>query len=1304
MNQPVKLFSLTLLFLAGVCPAWSQEDAQWSNVPIGGGGRTVGFIGSPTSDMIYLRTDVAGMYKKRASDTEWTRLTENFGPEYGERMEGCAGLGVHPTDDNILYSALSKGIYKSTNQGDTWDQVLNLRIFPNGGKVDRSDRNYGEALVVDPFNGEVVYYGSQDQGLFYTRNGGRDWNTISTDQLPANGSRSIVVDNTREQIDAGTENARAKFVYVSVRNEGLYRSTDGGNSFSQWQDTLPGGGTYIRWLRISQNGDLYAAHEKGLARWDGQDWLDVSPVDTTEVTTVATDPRDDTRLICFTDGNMHRSQDRGETWEIIPYQVGDIAQWSSERYRPGQVTTFALYIDDQSEGANNKAYVCSNYMPWQTNDVWAPVTTWDALYRGNEMTINITGTSLPGDRAPYISGMADVRGFVHNDITQYPERQANIPLEDLEAGFFTPNFAGIDYSEANPDIVWFIANKKPGDEPLVFRSDDAGDVVNYVSNPSTGTVWKSKLKKDGAGGPKIAVSATDPDNVVTLIKKHVRYTKDGGTTWQTPSNLDSLDRGLERNIEYEFDELIKSDRVNGNKFYLYDLNGKFYRSADGGATFNRVATAGLPARGFIQGGFHSGVGGGVRITVAPGLEEEVWLALGSAGIWRANGTGTNKTDSFEEITFFRRLNPTAVTFGKAAPGSSVPTAYVYASRAADGLWGIWKSKDLGATWELATPIDRPGQWVRVLVGDQQQYGRVFVGDASYGVRVLQTDTTNTEVSDIIIDNTDAEASAQGQWGPRTFAPAGQSFIGANYLVNTSSDPGQVSYSPRIATAGTYNVYGRWIANGQRASNVRYVVNTGSETDTVTVDQRQNGGQWVPLGTYALEAGGGSQVEILNEGTDGITIADAIKWEYVVADPPVRPSGFKATLGNFTRVTLEWFDNASNEENFVLERSTNGDAFSVIDTIEANTLLYTDTTLVFNQQYTYRIKATNAFGESSTTSATVNNTEIVVDNTDADRVQLAGFWAPRNSAFGGTYIGSNFVIDRNELKGEKSVTYTTPIPVEGAYDVYGRWTATSSRAKSVPYIITSARGTDTVIVDQTDTRNRSRWVFLGQYDFTEASGAQVVISNANTSGDVVADAVRLTYEGPSEPQEVLDLNLTSVCSDDPTTERRWRILNPNNFSVTVIWQVYRTNQADTVEAPAGDSFFTTATVGGANTTKIFWKNEEGKTRSRTKASGGAPCSPNSNARQHTVSEKLTEPDVTLFANPATDWLRIKLEGEVQEVQNVRLTDLSGRVFRVKNVSTEGNLISVPVSRLNAGVYLLYGEVGSRSFVKRVLIQK
>ena len=90
--------------------------------------------------------------------------------------------------------------------------------------------------------------------------------------------------------------------------------------------------------------------------------------------------------------------------------------------------------------------------------------------------------------------------------------------------------------------------------------------------------------------------------------------------------------------------------------------------------------------------------------------------------------------------------------------------------------------------------------------------------------------------------------------------------------------------------------------------------------------------------------------------------------------------------------------------------------------------------------------------------------------------------------------------------------------------------------------------------------------------------------------------------------VARLNLTSMCSDEPDEQRRWRVRNPNDFEVEVRWEVYGTSQTGSYMAAPGDTFFMTDTVGGPNTTKIYWLNEDGVEKSKTKASGGADCNP------------------------------------------------------------------------------------------------
>nr|WP_314492523.1 LamG-like jellyroll fold domain-containing protein [uncultured Chryseobacterium sp.] len=67
------------------------------------------------------------------------------------------------------------------------------------------------------------------------------------------------------------------------------------------------------------------------------------------------------------------------------------------------------------------------------------------------------------------------------------------------------------------------------------------------------------------------------------------------------------------------------------------------------------------------------------------------------------------------------------------------------------------------------------------------------------------------------------------------------------------------------------------------------------------------------------------------------------------------------------LTVNWSDNAANETNYVLERSTNGTTFTVVATLPANSTSYNETGLTPNTQYYYRVKATNSTDSSVYTS-------------------------------------------------------------------------------------------------------------------------------------------------------------------------------------------------------------------------------------------------------------------------------------------------------------------------------------------------
>lgn len=94
--------------------------------------------------------------------------------------------------------------------------------------------------------------------------------------------------------------------------------------------------------------------------------------------------------------------------------------------------------------------------------------------------------------------------------------------------------------------------------------------------------------------------------------------------------------------------------------------------------------------------------------------------------------------------------------------------------------------------------------------------------------------------------------------------------------------------------------------------------------------------------------------------------------------PAAPSGLDATGLAGDRIRVTWQDNAGNEDNFQLERSTNGAPFVRIATLARNVTSYDDAGRNPDKTYAYRVRAANASGTSA------------FSNTDA--AQALGPWA------------------------------------------------------------------------------------------------------------------------------------------------------------------------------------------------------------------------------------------------------------------------------------------------------------------------
>ena len=84
-----------------------------------------------------------------------------------------------------------------------------------------------------------------------------------------------------------------------------------------------------------------------------------------------------------------------------------------------------------------------------------------------------------------------------------------------------------------------------------------------------------------------------------------------------------------------------------------------------------------------------------------------------------------------------------------------------------------------------------------------------------------------------------------------------------------------TWTPTIPSSGSYDVYARWVASSANTGAATYTVTHSGGTATVVVNQKQNGGAWVKLGTYSLAPSSGHKVELA--GTfDGRVVADGIR--------------------------------------------------------------------------------------------------------------------------------------------------------------------------------------------------------------------------------------------------------------------------------------------------------------------------------------------------------------------------------------------------------------------------------------------
>jgi uncharacterized lipoprotein YddW (UPF0748 family) len=274
------------------------------------------------------------------------------------------------------------------------------------------------------------------------------------------------------------------------------------------------------------------------------------------------------------------------------------------------------------------------------------------------------------------------------------------------------------------------------------------------------------------------------------------------------------------------------------------------------------------------------------------------------------------------------------------------------------------------------------------------YGSAESADATFATQVVG--------AEILIDNTDSGCSRTGSWTSGSVAAVPK--IGATYLyasANASSATATCRWTPSIPAAGNYDVWVYYQIGGNRTSAATYtVVYNGTPAVTSVQDQYSttaNQGGWFLVGpNLPFAAGSVGYVEVSNYTTSGGLIsADAAKFVRVSADTqaPTVPTGVNATAVSTTSMQVSW--TASTDDTGVTGYRVfrNGSAVGT-----STTTSYTDTGLIANTLYCYKVSAYDGVPNESAQSLAVYRATLSVppsaSTITCDRV--TGTWYPTES--------------------------------------------------------------------------------------------------------------------------------------------------------------------------------------------------------------------------------------------------------------------------------------------------------------------
>lgn len=487
-------------------------------------------------NVIYLAHDVCQVWRSGDGGVTWDKCL-------CKGMHAYAGLSIEvdPVDSSIVFATVSKssnfrlttneGVYRSKDSGKTWDLVL--RSSPNYNSslhryyrktiaYDRTsiDQSQGKALrwyAVHPYDsrtegGPGAFYRSEDGGDTWTKlfehsiyekiydlkthpSNNNKLYMATEDGLFMSSDRGAVFTKlgdlpAGEVMSVEINPKDTSIIFATVKNDGVYRSKDGGVHFTEVRNDLvyyvfmnQGFPDLLYMVPQAKSGYNLEVSRDGGDTWVESGYFEVQPglgrtykiVIRGEFTGIVPNPHDSTDAVAFSVAQFRKTDDAGVTFDVSSdYFTGFAWGWGNQSmiFDPFNPQRFATLNADVGMMVTETGsdYFEDRGVPTSWREGTNPIIPWTSQFNGDIEPVR--GSNKFITSAGY---------NFETKIASTSDAGVNWALPTVIESGITTTYKDyhlfVKYHSTNPSIV-YAGNKISTDGGLTFKASSYLDNMN----------------------------------------------------------------------------------------------------------------------------------------------------------------------------------------------------------------------------------------------------------------------------------------------------------------------------------------------------------------------------------------------------------------------------------------------------------------------------------------------------------------------------------------------------------------------------------------------------------------------------------------------------------------------------------------------------------------------------------------------------------------------------------------------------------------------------------------------------------